>query len=393
MSLSYPVGYHPCPEGQDPGPCWIQPYCDGEQCEPISEYSDGKTGLCPVLLGDILEGIDLQDGTECSFHVIGKLGHGSYSTVWLHLALKILRAEHSTRDNMELKILQDTGRLNSAFFYTHTPTNRQHLCLVMKAVGCPLKDRSWAKPNGGELGIPWDVLSAAMLTEMLLLKVFEIHEVGIYHGDISPSNVALGLAEDAFTPKSLKWTFSEDLRAVVHLGFIPLTEPQPPVPPFLPAYIAYHVYPLASDGLDVTKIDIIDFGQGGYESKNTKLRGTRGYKPPESKNPGALGSIQSDLWSLGCLVYYALTDIHLFGPDEEFVKAYTAASDQEQISYIDVQLRADRVFQQHVEYRDITARLLHSLLRVDPAKRSATEAKKWLVKMVEYANQHMEGDR
>lgn len=71
----------------------------------------------------------------------------------------------------------------------------------------------------------------------------------------------------------------------------------------------------------------------------------------------------------------------------------TAASDQEQISYIDVQLRADRVFQQHVEYRDITARLLHSLLRVDPAKRSATEAKKWLVKMVEYANQHMEGDR
>lgn len=52
----------------------------------------------------------------------------------------------------------------------------------MKAVGCPLKDRSWAKPNGGELGIPWDVLSAAMLTEMLLLKVFEIHEVGIYHG-------------------------------------------------------------------------------------------------------------------------------------------------------------------------------------------------------------------
>ncbi|EZG01501.1 hypothetical protein H106_08151 [Trichophyton rubrum CBS 735.88] len=294
---------------------------------------------------------------------------------------------------MELKILQDTGRLKSAFFYTHTPTNRQHLCLVMKAVGCPLKDRSWAKPNGGELGIPWDVLSAAMLTEMLLLKVFEIHEVGIYHGDISPSNVALGLAEDAFTPKSLKWTFSEDLRAVVHLGFIPLTEPQPPVPPFLPAYIAYHVYPLASDGLDVTKIDIIDFGQGGYESKNTKLRGTRGYKPPESKNPGALGSIQSDLWSLGCLVYYALTDIHLFGPDEEFVKAYTAASDQEQISYIDVQLRADRVFQQHVEYRDITARLLHSLLRVDPAKRSATEAKKWLVKMVEYANQHMEGDR
>lgn len=58
------------------------------ECESLRSYENG--GLCPVLLGDVLSGVDIlqqgkEDGKEevCSFKVLGKLGRGTSSTVWL----------------------------------------------------------------------------------------------------------------------------------------------------------------------------------------------------------------------------------------------------------------------------------------------------------------------
>lgn len=66
----------------DTGPYWTTTYLDGEYCERLVEYGPG--GLCPVLVDDILSGQDLvHEGRRCSFKIIGKLGHGAYSTVWL----------------------------------------------------------------------------------------------------------------------------------------------------------------------------------------------------------------------------------------------------------------------------------------------------------------------
>ncbi|EFE43922.1 hypothetical protein TRV_01301 [Trichophyton verrucosum HKI 0517] len=437
MIQEYPIG--DVDAGQ---PRWVQEYCDAELCEGIREYSYGQAGLCPVLIGDILGGKNMQDGKNCSFEVIGKLGHGSYSTVWLvknketgvNHALKILRSEHSSANNIELKILRDIGALQFSFFYTHVPTNRRHLCLVMQPSGCTLAQRSWASDEYEVLGCPWDVASISMFTEALLVKVFSFHELGIYHGgtnslpalnnreqlqfltnilmlplDLSPGNVTLGVSEDAFTPEAMQKTFGRDLRGTVFLALPPRSKPQPPIPPCLPAYITRHEHPLASDGWDFSLLEIIDFGQGGqfdlfvstinwyrtltiltgYESRKTKLMGTPYYLPPEHNNPKALASIQSDLWSLGCVLFYGLMHEHLFWVDGSLEK-YLAANDEGQVSIIDGRLKGHPVFQEHIQYRKITSKLLQSLIRADPRKRDKRRANEILDKLIDYANEHLD---
>lgn len=63
-------------------PGWGTSLFQGSQCEFLRDYTDG--GLCPILIDDVLDGPDLiHNGKACSFKIIGKLGEGSYSTVWL----------------------------------------------------------------------------------------------------------------------------------------------------------------------------------------------------------------------------------------------------------------------------------------------------------------------
>lgn len=65
-----------------PSPGWDTTCVQGSDCEFLHEYTDG--GLCPVVVDDILTGSDLvHKGKPCSFRIIGKLGRGSYSIVWL----------------------------------------------------------------------------------------------------------------------------------------------------------------------------------------------------------------------------------------------------------------------------------------------------------------------
>lgn len=48
----------------------------------LFEYQDG--GLCPIIINDILEGYDLfYKDMHHSFKIVGKLGRGAFSTVWL----------------------------------------------------------------------------------------------------------------------------------------------------------------------------------------------------------------------------------------------------------------------------------------------------------------------
>lgn len=61
---------------------WDAMVRQGSDCEFLHEYTGD--GLCPVIINDVLGGADLvYKGKQCSFHIIGKLGWGSYSTVWL----------------------------------------------------------------------------------------------------------------------------------------------------------------------------------------------------------------------------------------------------------------------------------------------------------------------
>ncbi|EEQ31520.1 conserved hypothetical protein [Microsporum canis CBS 113480] len=330
----------------DSRPFWTQEYSD-DACESIREYSETKE----------------------------------------YFALKILKLSCNITYNVEQKILKKTGRLERSFLYLHMPTKRVHLCLVTKPAGCTLRARTLAGlTTPGVFGRPWDIISIRVFIETLLSKVFEFHDKGIYHGDLSPSNITLGLDTNAFAPEAIKESFEEDIRGWVYLARLPPSETHPVRPPCLPEYIIQHYFPLASNGWDFSLIEIIDFGLGGYETKKKKLGGTRGYRPPEWRDPGALGSIKCDLWSLGCVLYFGLVHDDLFETEHD-QNVYVAATETDQLSIIDRRLEQEhQVFREHTEYRKTTSRLIHSLMKVDPTKRDAAKAREFLNELAMYAD-------
>lgn len=50
-------------------------------CEYLTQYT--RQGLCPLLIGDKISGWNLLSGKRVSYIIVGKLGSGSFATVWL----------------------------------------------------------------------------------------------------------------------------------------------------------------------------------------------------------------------------------------------------------------------------------------------------------------------
>lgn len=299
---------------QDPGYGWFPEAVDGMGCESILAYSHGE--LFPIVHDDILRGVDLlqQQKTTCSFRIIGKLGCGSYSTVWLgrdlfvpirifslssviltnscddalrnsdrYLALKVLEREESTVHNSEMRILRKLGKLQVAFFHTHPQSGFRYLCLGLKPLGSSLSNRDDAR-----IPYPSSLMEITSFMKVLIGKVIELHRKGICHGgmygtfftlrrrityrtytvtkkflysDISSGNVAFGVHENAFTPEALRKTFSSARKS--YILFDGPENPPPALPPNLPKYIIKANIPvLLTDIEDLSKVDLLDFGQG-----------------------------------------------------------------------------------------------------------------------------------
>ncbi|KLJ08651.1 hypothetical protein EMPG_15915 [Blastomyces silverae] len=373
----YPVKKHQASDS----PGWDTTLFQGSECEFLHEYTDG--GLCPVLIDDVLAGSDLvHNGKPCSFRIIGKLGRGSYSTVWLgreinsgeYLALKVLRLEYSTLDNSEMSILRKLGKLEVAFFHTHIPTQDQFLCLGLKPLGCTLRERF-----NSEVDAPGDVLSLTILVKTLLMKVLAFHQKGICHGDISANNVSLGVHPEAFITKALNKTFEFDQKSHVILRNIPDLDTPSPRPGNLPEYIILRYgTPLETNAQDMSLVDIIDFGKGFETSSKSNVLGTVNYCAPELERSGSnTATAKSDLWSLGCVFAYVPTYQHLFGGEGDLTH-YLASDHEAQISFIESKLLMSHLKYESEEYHHLLARLIHSLIRVDPKERDPEEARRIL---------------
>jgi len=137
------------------------PFEDEEAVEPVSAYRKG--GYHPTHIGDFHQ--------QGRYEIVHKLGHGSYSTVWLardhqtskHVALKILIAEVS-RTNKERDILRalSTSQTNHhgrpivrslLMDLVISGTNGTHQCLVTPICGSNLAlskeectDNTWRFP-------------------------------------------------------------------------------------------------------------------------------------------------------------------------------------------------------------------------------------------------------
>ncbi|KAJ7204676.1 kinase-like domain-containing protein, partial [Mycena pura] len=156
-----------------------------EDMEEGTDYGPG--GLFPVKLGDVLS----PEGTVPRYRISAKLGHGSYSTVWLArdlvarrtVAVKIVRASESatSREAAILKRLRGPASDPPAVIqlldsFTLTSVNGIHHTLVTEPV-IPLECL---------LKLPGIQVNTRSLVRQALKGLAFIHERGIAHGGESP---------------------------------------------------------------------------------------------------------------------------------------------------------------------------------------------------------------
>ncbi|KAF8216926.1 kinase-like domain-containing protein [Mycena galopus ATCC 62051] len=371
-------------------------FADVENYEPASAYTAG--GLCPIRLGCAL-------GSPPRYHVLGKLGHGSFSTVWMahdratkqNVALKIVEARR-TSNSQEMAILQrlraSGSRANVVQLldsFEHTSPNGIHQVLVME----PFRHLHYMRPA-----------FRPKFMRTTLRQIIDglrfIHSRGIAHGDLHPGNFGATMPE--IIPLSAKEVLSNAGRphvlAVVHSSWDLNSDSYPP---YLCETMDVELLLLRqASGLEQCplSIRILDLGNAYIvdESSPPKCITPMGYTPPEVAFAWlALGDEnspwdqRSDIWSLAVCIYGLICqdDLFSFSSDRLLheMMLYCGEVPEEWHSYLrsnpflpgDVPgiVEADKFWKAKearfgrygVENPAGLVRLLRRMMKLDPAKR------------------------
>jgi serine/threonine protein kinase len=168
-----------------------------EDVERMENYPAG--GYQPVTIGDCLND---------RYQVIHKLGHGTYSTIWLarderlsrYVAVKVCTADSKSPENDVLSKLSNP-RLSSKIGRAMIPSildkfsvqgpNGDHVCLVTSPARMSLSDAK----NGLWIRL-FQLEVARVLAAQLVIDVDYIHSQGFVHGDLHRGNILLQLSCD-----------------------------------------------------------------------------------------------------------------------------------------------------------------------------------------------------
>ncbi|KAJ7198319.1 kinase-like domain-containing protein [Mycena pura] len=288
-----------------------------EDFEPASAYTPG--GFCPIRLGCTL-------GSPPRYRVLAKLGHGSFSTVWMahdrvrhqNVALKIVEARRTSK-SQEMEILQrlKAPRANVVQLldvFEHISPNGIHQVLVMELLR-PLHYTRWEfRPK---------------FVRTVLRQIIEglefIHSRGIAHGDLHPGNVGATMPE--IVPLSVKevWDCAgrPQTLAVVHSsGDLNMNS----YPPYLCETIDMEEFLLRQVAVTGVaqrplSIRILDLGDAYIvnESSSPKCITPMGYWSPEVAfaqialgDENAPWDQRSDIWSLAVCVRVIYFAAYLF---------------------------------------------------------------------------------
>ncbi|KAJ6471897.1 kinase-like protein [Mycena sanguinolenta] len=254
----------------------------------IPQYRDGppivyrKGGHHPMKLGKIVHG---------QYEVIGQLGSGVYSVVWLaksqsngtHVAMKVLKA--ALTDLPELHETEYLQRILTADpthpgfrhnlhllsqFHIYGP-NGKHLCLVTELLGESL-DQYTRRFSGGRIPLP----KLRNIVRQVILAMMYLHDkCDIIHTDIKASNILFA--------------------SPAHAASESISLPNPTV-------------------------KLIDLGVACWADR-VEEHFTDLIQSPELRAPevavGAGWGKPVDIWSLGCLVYELALGEFLFDHDIE----------------------------------------------------------------------------
>ncbi|RDA94481.1 hypothetical protein CP533_2304 [Ophiocordyceps camponoti-saundersi (nom. inval.)] len=282
--------------------------------EDLSDYRQG--GYHPVRINDRL---------NKRYLVVHKLGHGSFSTVWLavdekttkYVAIKLNTADADSREPGILsKITQSTPSCSAGGdepsllpivldrFQVRGP-NGTHTCLVTLPARCSLRD---AKEASGRALFQLDV--ARSLAGQLAIAVSLVHAAGYAHGDLHLGNLLLQMPSclNSLSIEQLYERYGEpEKERIVRLD-TGAAATDPGVPPYAVLPMCWAV-PSIDMTLDDAKMMLSDFGVAFRPSDKSRFESYTPIvlRPPEAFfEPTTPLSYSSDIWSLGCVIFELL---------------------------------------------------------------------------------------
>ncbi|RDK43337.1 kinase-like protein [Aspergillus phoenicis ATCC 13157] len=286
-----------------------------EDVERMEYYRAG--GYHPVTIGDRFHD---------RYRVVHKLGHGTYSTIWLardevsnrYVAVKFCTADSKPLENVVLSRLsqpqqssgidQDLIPTISDIFSIQGP-NGSHTCLVTRPARMSLSDAknvSWISLFHLEVG--------RAIVAQLMIAVQYIHSQGIVHGDLHRGNILLRLSRD----------FDELSTELLYEKYgEPILEPVnrldgQEIPPEVPQHGVIPLW-LGEASEDVTlpeaKVLVSDFGEAFCPSHEQKFESHTPLvvRPPEARfEPTQPLTFSSDTWTLACTMWDIMGQRTLF---------------------------------------------------------------------------------
>ncbi|KAF7297926.1 hypothetical protein HMN09_01013400 [Mycena chlorophos] len=318
-----------------------------EDTERDEDYGPG--GFFPLKLGDTIKPPAINSSTH--YRILAKLGHGSFSTVWLAhatgdsgeaegapgramVAIKTLRASE-TAANREVALLQRLRAQDGTVplvvqlleHFTAQSPNGIHQMLVMEPVVPLRKVIAHLRPH----------------TKSIIRQMVEgigfIHEHGVVHGG-KYHNIGVALEGlDRFSEEEF-WSLSGS----------PDTSPLVPLsrernPASYPAYLTSPINMLefVKDGMpgflrNEPRIRIFDLGCGRFadEAPNAEPVMNLCYAAPELAIPALLNynvnkslcqNWRSDIWSLACTTFeIVLGEMLVSAPSDVALPIYVSAA-------------------------------------------------------------------
>ncbi|KAK6844090.1 kinase domain-containing protein [Apiospora arundinis] len=279
--------------------------------EYFEDYAFG--GYHPIAIGDTFH-----DGR---YHVVHKLGFGSYSTIWLardkkserYVSLKVLVASEYPKST-EAETLRLLGSVEAKHpgqrfiprlldeFSIEGPNGR-HTCLVQEPAACSI-----AASKEDSLKFMFPVETARSIAAQLIMGLSYLHSQGLCHGDLYLRNFLLrGQNIDNLRP--------DELYERYRLDKVPIRRVDgAPVEPHAPSYAVYPMHRnLAADKVLDPLITISDYGTSFFvaTTHSPELHTPPLFLPPEDFFHEPI-TLAADIWTLGVNLYEVMGERPLF---------------------------------------------------------------------------------
>ncbi|VDB86858.1 unnamed protein product [Peniophora sp. CBMAI 1063] len=278
---------------------------------PLSYYPGG---LHPVTMGTIIS------SAKTRYHVVHKLGHGGYATVWLvqdlssstwlALRIRMARCDGAGEDEVLHSIRSKPGSPHLPDIldvFTIDGPNGRHTAIVTDVIA----------PLGSTLAyVPEERMGSKSIVRGIVEAVAHLHGAGIIHGDLHVGNI--GLAMDLRKAKvkpiaPLRCPVRSEARVTLLIAETPRALAQSS---HFPPYIVQATdlgphYEDFRDETDTHVVKVFDFGNAHLTERPRPTGGfLKSIAPPEweivqslERRPEVFFTMASDVWALGLLMF------------------------------------------------------------------------------------------